>query len=70
MKKRITLVAAVFLMMLALVFVGGLRRTQAGGQSCNGTCKRNLNACLATASTTSQAAQCKKSYQGCISSCK
>ena len=71
MKKRITMFAIGLVMAVAVLFTAGvLRSTYAGGQSCNGKCNRAKNACLATARTTSEAAQCNKAYQGCISSCK
>ncbi len=70
MKKRLTVLAVAVALALAVFFAAGLmRRANAGGPSCKGKCNRALNACLATAST-SEAAQCKESYQGCISSCK
>ena len=71
MKKRITLFAIGLVMAVAVLFTAGfLRITYAGCQSCSGKCNRAKNACLATARKMSEAAQCNKSYQGCISSCK
>ena len=71
MKKRLTLLAIALVMAVAVFFAAGyFRSVYAGGQSCNGKCNRARNACLATARTTSEAAQCHKAYQGCISSCK
>ena len=70
MRKKLTLIAVALLMALALFVAGAIRKSEAGGPSCNGKCNRNLNACLATAKSTSEAAQCNKAYQGCISSCK
>ena len=71
MKKRITLFAIGLVMAVAVLFAAGfMRSSYAGGQSCSGKCNRAKNACLATARTTSEAAQCNKAYQGCISSCK
>ncbi len=70
MKKTITYFAGSFV--LAMAFAFGLNFTTSAGtaQSCKGKCQRSQNACLNSAKTTAQRAQCNKSYQGCISSCK
>jgi hypothetical protein len=65
MKRKITLLVASLAMASAMVF----NVSSAKPQSCKGQCNRNYNACMATAGSTSEAAQCKKAYQGCISSC-
>ncbi|HEX8096880.1 MAG TPA: hypothetical protein VF507_02535 [Pyrinomonadaceae bacterium] len=70
MKKRMLFLATFVLMALMAVFnLGFAPAAKAGDPSCNGKCNRSQNACLATARTTSEAAQCNKAYQGCISSC-
>lgn len=70
MKKRIAYFAASFA--LATTFAFGLSfQTEANTiQSCQGSCNRNLTACMNKATTQAQESQCKKSFQGCISSCK
>ena len=66
MKRKITFLIASLAMASAALF----STSSAQPQSCQGQCNRAKNACLATATTTSEAAQCNKAYQGCISSCK
>lgn len=65
MKKGLTFFAGSFVLAAALAFgING------AAQSCKGTCNRNYNACVNAATTQAELSQCKKSYQGCISSCK
>ncbi|HZI18991.1 MAG TPA: hypothetical protein VEY09_10395 [Pyrinomonadaceae bacterium] len=71
MKKKIAYFAASFALAGAFTFSASFYApTSAAVESCQGRCNRAKNACLNTAQTTGEAAQCNKSYQGCISSCK
>jgi hypothetical protein len=69
MKKTLAYLGSSFLLATAVAF-GVTFQVNAAAESCHGKCNRNYNACANTASTQSQLSQCKKSYQGCISSCK
>ena len=70
MKKTLAYLGGSFLLATAVAFGATVQTASAAAQSCNGKCNRNYNACANTARTQSQLAQCHKSYQGCISSCK
>ena len=70
MKKTMSYFAGSFVLATALAFGLNFSASAGTAQSCQGQCKRAQNACVATANTTSERAQCNKSFQGCISSCK
>ena len=69
MKKAISYFGGSFVLAAAIAFGVSFQPVNAA-ESCQGKCNRNYNACANTATTQSQLSQCKKSYQGCISSCK
>ncbi|HEX9930777.1 MAG TPA: hypothetical protein VGB02_19750 [Pyrinomonadaceae bacterium] len=70
MKRKLAYFASSFALAGAIVFGGSYQSEASSAQSCQGQCKRNQTACEQTATTQGQKSQCKKSYQGCISSCK
>jgi len=70
MKKGIAYFAASFVLATTFAFGLSFQTGAAAVQSCQGTCNSNLNACLNRANTQAEKSKCKKSYQGCISSCK
>ena len=70
MKRKLTYFAGSFVLATAFAFGVSFQSVNGAAQSCQGQCKRAFNACVNTAQTTSEKAQCNKSYQGCISSCK
>ena len=70
MKRRLAYFASAFALTTAIAFGISFQSSANAAQSCQGQCKRNLTACENTARTQAEKSQCKKSYQGCISSCK
>jgi len=70
MKRKLAYFASSFALAGAIVFGGSYQSEASSAQSCSGQCKRNQTACEQTAKTQSQLSQCKKAFQGCISSCK
>ena len=70
MKRKLAYFASSFALAGAIVFGASYQSEASSAQSCRGQCKRNQTACENTATTQAQKSQCKKSYQGCISSCK
>jgi hypothetical protein len=68
--KKLTYFAGSFVLAAAFAFGVSYQPANAAAQSCQGQCKRAMNACVNTAATTAEKAQCNKSFQGCISSCK
>jgi hypothetical protein len=71
MKRKLTYFTSSFALAAALAFGVSYQTVNgAAAQSCQGQCKRAQTACMNTATTTAEKAQCNKSFQGCISSCK
>jgi hypothetical protein len=70
MKKGLAYFVSSFVLATAFAFGISFQSEANAAQSCQGQCNSAYNACVNRATTTSEKSQCKKSYQGCISSCK
>jgi hypothetical protein len=70
MKKTIAYLGGSFLLATAIAFGITIQAASAAVESCQGKCNRNYHACANAATSQGELSQCKKSYQGCISSCK